>query len=114
MIQVQVNVDPDEPIEKALSRFKKNCTKAGIVKELKKRSYYEKPSEKKRRITLKRERKLKLASRDDQSGDNRYRRGNGNSNNRFNRNTGYNRNTGNTGYNRSAGYQGNSNTSRRS
>ena len=96
MIQVQVNVNQDEPIEKALSRFKKNCTKAGIVKELKKRSYYEKPSEKKRRITLKRERKLKLASRDDQSGDNRYRRGNGNgiSNNRFNRNTGYNRNTG--------------------
>ncbi|MCS5612505.1 MAG: 30S ribosomal protein S21 [Candidatus Poribacteria bacterium] len=104
MIQVQVNVDPDEPIEKALSRFKKNCTKAGIVKELKKRSYYEKPSEKKRRITLKRERKLKLASRDDQSGDNRYRRGNGNSNNRFNRNTGYN--------NRNTGYPGNSNTSR--
>ena len=33
MIQVQVNVDPDEPIEKALSRFKKNCTKAGIVKD---------------------------------------------------------------------------------
>ena len=112
MIQVQVKVDPDEPIEKALSRFKKNCTKAGIVKELKKRSYYEKPSEKKRRITLKRERKLKLASRDEQqSGDNRYRRGNGNSNNRFNRNTGSNRNT---GYNRSAGYQGNSNTSRSS
>ena len=111
MIQVQVNVNPDEPIEKALSRFKKNCTKAGIVKELKKRSYYEKPSEKKRRITLKRERKLKLASRDEQSGDNRYRRGNGNSNNRFNRNTGYNRNT---GHNRSAGYQGNSNTSRSS
>lgn len=111
MIQVQVKVNPDEPIEKALSRFKKNCTKAGIVKELKKRSYYEKPSEKKRRITLKRERKLKLASRDDQSGDNRYRRGNGNSNNRFNRNTGSNRNT---GYNRSAGYQGNSNTSRSS
>ena len=106
MIQVQVNVDPDEPIEKALSRFKKNCTKAGIVKELKKRSYYEKPSEKKRRITLKRERKLKLASRDDQNNDNRYRRGN--SNNRFNnRNTGYNRSP---GYNRNPGY--NSNTSR--
>ena len=111
MIQVQVKVNPDEPIEKALGRFKKNCTKAGIVKELKKRSYYEKPSEKKRRITLKRERKLKLASRDEQSGDNRYRRGNGNSTNRFNRNTGSNRNT---GYNRSAGYQGNSNTSRSS
>ena len=111
MIQVQVKVDPDETIEKALSRFMKNCTKAGIVKEIKKRSYYEKPSEKKRRITLKRERKLKLASRDDQSSDNRYRRGNGNSNNRFNRNTGHNRNT---GYNRSAGYQGNSNTSRSS
>ena len=61
MVQVQVKVNPDEPIEKALGRFKKSCTKAGIVKEIKRRSYYEKPSEKKRRITLKRERKLKLA-----------------------------------------------------
>ena len=106
MIQVQVRVNPDEPIEKALSRFKKNCTKAGIVKEIKKRSYYEKPSEKKRRITLKRERKLKLALRDNQNSD--YRSRHGNSNNRGNSNSR------NTGPNRNTGFRGSSNTTRRS
>ena len=106
MVQVEVKVNPDEPIEKALGRFKKNCTKAGIVKEIKRRSYYEKPSEKKRRITLKRERKLKLALRDNQNGD--YRSRHGNSNNRGNSNSR------NTGGNRNTGFRGSSNTTRRS
>ena len=106
MVQVQVKVNPDEPIEKALGRFKKNCTKAGIVKEIKRRSYYEKPSEKKRRITLKRERKLKLALRDNQNGD--YRSRHENSNNRGNSNSR------NTGFNRNTGFRGSSNTTRRS
>ena len=106
MVQVEVKVNPDEPIEKALGRFKKNCTKAGIVKEIKKRSYYEKPSEKKRRITLKRERKLKLALRDNQNDD--YRSRHENSNNRGNSNSR------NTGSNRNTGFRGSSNTTRRS
>ena len=106
MVQVQVKVNPDEPIEKALGRFKKSCTKAGIVKEIKRRSYYEKPSEKKRRITLKRERKLKLALRDNQNGD--YRSRHENSNNRGNSNSR------NTGSNRNTGFRGSSNTTRRS
>ena len=106
MVQVEVKVNPDEPIEKALGRFKKSCTKAGIVKEIKRRSYYEKPSEKKRRITLKRERKLKLALRDNQNGD--YRSRHENSNNRGNSNSR------NTGSNRNTGFRGSSNTTRRS
>ena len=106
MVQVEVKVNPDEPIEKALGRFKKNCTKAGIVKEIKRRSYYEKPSEKKRRITLKRERKLKLALQDNQNGD--YRSRHENSNNRGNSNSR------NTGSNRNTGFRGSSNTTRRS
>ena len=36
-------------MDKALKRFKKECMKAGILKELRSREHYEKPSEKRRR-----------------------------------------------------------------
>ncbi len=39
-----VQVDENEPIEKALKRFKKECQKTGILTELRRREYYEKPS----------------------------------------------------------------------
>ncbi|MCX7045485.1 MAG: 30S ribosomal protein S21 [Candidatus Sumerlaeota bacterium] len=42
-------VEESEPMEKALKRFKKECLKAGILKELRGREHYEKPSEKRRR-----------------------------------------------------------------
>ena len=41
---ITVNVDENEPIEKALKRFKKECQKTGILTELRRREYYEKPS----------------------------------------------------------------------
>jgi small subunit ribosomal protein S21 len=59
MVQVEVNVNPSESFDRALARFKKMCGKAGIVTEIKKRSFYEKPSEKRRRIEMKRQRKVK-------------------------------------------------------
>jgi small subunit ribosomal protein S21 len=59
---IHVKVDPDEPLDRALARFKKICGKEGIVTEIKKRSFYEKPSEKRRRLELKRQRKIKLRS----------------------------------------------------
>ncbi|MDE0186138.1 MAG: 30S ribosomal protein S21 [Candidatus Poribacteria bacterium] len=59
---IQVTVGPDETFDRALARFKKMCGKAGIVTEIKKRSFYEKPSEKRRRLELKRQRKLKSRS----------------------------------------------------
>ena len=59
MVQVEVNVDSGEAFDRALARFKKMCGKAGIVTEIKKRSFYEKPSEKRRRIEMKRQRKVK-------------------------------------------------------
>jgi small subunit ribosomal protein S21 len=43
-------VDDNEPIEKALKRFKKECQKTGILAELRKREFYEKPSIKRRRM----------------------------------------------------------------
>lgn len=44
-----IYVDENEPMDKALRRFKKECMKAGILKELRSREHYEKPSEKRRR-----------------------------------------------------------------
>ncbi|MBN1516893.1 30S ribosomal protein S21 [Candidatus Sumerlaeota bacterium] len=40
----EIKIDPNEPIEKALKRFKKECQKAGIPAELRRREHYEKPS----------------------------------------------------------------------
>ncbi len=59
-----VRVKENEPIESAIRRFKKQCDKAGILQELKKREYYEKPSAKrKRKIMAARKRALRRASR---------------------------------------------------
>ncbi len=39
-----VRVKENEPIDSAIRRFKKQCEKAGILKELRRREHYEKPS----------------------------------------------------------------------
>ena len=39
----------DETLDSALRRFKRLCDKAGIMQELRKREYYEKPSVKRKR-----------------------------------------------------------------
>jgi small subunit ribosomal protein S21 len=51
-----VIVDDNEPIDKALKRFKKECQKSGIPMELRRREHYEKPS-------VKRKRKVEAAKR---------------------------------------------------
>lgn len=45
---VEVTVRKDEPLERALRRFKKKYEKAGILKDVKRNSYYLKPSAEKR------------------------------------------------------------------
>jgi len=45
----RVEVGPGESLEKALRHFKKKIEREGLLKQLKARKYYEKPSEKKRR-----------------------------------------------------------------
>ncbi|MBN1586329.1 MAG: 30S ribosomal protein S21 [Candidatus Omnitrophica bacterium] len=45
----RVDVKENETLEKALKRFKKKLEREGILKALKERKHYEKPSEKKRR-----------------------------------------------------------------
>ncbi len=44
-----VDVKENEPLEKALRRFKKKLEREGIIRQLKERKHYEKPSEKRRR-----------------------------------------------------------------
>jgi small subunit ribosomal protein S21 len=39
-----INVDENKPLEKAIKRFKRSVEKEGIIREYKKREYFEKPS----------------------------------------------------------------------
>ena len=65
---ITVTVREDESIDSALSRFNKICAKAGIIREVRERSYYEKPSEKKRRLEKKRLRKSASTTSSTRSG----------------------------------------------
>lgn len=44
-----IKIREGESFEQALRRFKKQCEKAGILSELRKREHYEKPSIKKKK-----------------------------------------------------------------
>ena len=54
----RVRIRDDESFESALKRFKRKCQKAGVVSEIKKRQYYEKPSVKRKRKALAARKKL--------------------------------------------------------
>ena len=47
-----VTVKEDESFESALRRFKKQCEKAGVLSELRKREHYEKPSVRRKKKML--------------------------------------------------------------
>ena len=58
---IKIKSKQNEPFEKLYRRFKRAVEKEGIMKELKKRKHYLKPSEKKkekRKLAAKRRRKL--------------------------------------------------------
>ena len=40
----EIRIKENESLEDALRRFKKQCTKAGVLAEVRKREHYEKPS----------------------------------------------------------------------
>ena len=44
----EVTIKDNESLDSALRRFKKNCAKAGIMQEVRKREHYEKPSVKRK------------------------------------------------------------------
>ncbi len=54
---IKVKARTNESVEQMLKRFKKLCEKEGLVKEMKRVMYYEKPSERKRRSVRKAQRK---------------------------------------------------------
>ena len=59
-----IKLRENEPFEAAMRRFKKQCEKAGILSELKRREYYDKPSiRKKKKAAAARKRALKKMRR---------------------------------------------------
>ena len=59
-----VRVKENEPFEVALRRFKRSCEKAGVLPEVRRREFYEKPTEeRKRKAAAARKRSLKRMRR---------------------------------------------------
>jgi small subunit ribosomal protein S21 len=59
-----IKVRDNEPFEISMKRFKKQCEKAGILSELKRREFYDKPSvRKKKKAAAARKRALKKMRR---------------------------------------------------
>jgi small subunit ribosomal protein S21 len=52
---IRLELKPGEPIDKALRRFKKICDREGLTRDMRKNSYYEKPSERQKRRERERE-----------------------------------------------------------
>jgi len=46
---IKVKARSNESVEQMLKRFKKICEKEGLTRDIKRNSYYEKPSERRRR-----------------------------------------------------------------
>ena len=60
---LRVKARGNETIEQMLKRFKKMCEKEGLTRDIKRQSYYEKPSERKRRKARKAQKRSILTSR---------------------------------------------------
>ncbi|MCL6629285.1 MAG: 30S ribosomal protein S21 [Armatimonadetes bacterium] len=59
----QVQVRPNESLDSALKRFKKELEQAGVLKEAREHQHYEKPSDKKRKAEAARKRKIARSNR---------------------------------------------------
>lgn len=63
---LRLELKSNEPLDKALRRFKKLCNREGITRDMRRISAYEKPSEAKKRIKREQERsRAKLLRQDD-------------------------------------------------
>ena len=59
-----IKIRDNEPFEVAMKRFKKQCEKAGVLSEVKRREYYDKPRvRKKKKAAAARKRALKKQRR---------------------------------------------------
>lgn len=61
---IQVTVNEDEPLDKAIRRFKRFVEKEGVIREVKRRAYFVKPSTLKYRHAKALKRKLEKQKRD--------------------------------------------------
>lgn len=65
MFIAYIRINDDEPLEKAIKRFKRMVEKEGIIREYKRREYFEKPStiknRKKKALERKQLKKLRKA-----------------------------------------------------
>ncbi|MCB9365699.1 MAG: 30S ribosomal protein S21 [Calditrichaeota bacterium] len=52
-----------EPMERLVRRFQKACEKSGVLSEVRRRQFYEKPSEIEKRDESQRQRKIRKISR---------------------------------------------------
>ncbi len=55
---IKVRPRPNEPIQQVMRRLKKLCEREGVLREMKRTAYYEKPSERARRDLRKARRRL--------------------------------------------------------
>ncbi|MHC4822277.1 MAG: 30S ribosomal protein S21 [Planctomycetota bacterium] len=60
---IRVMVKNNEPLEKTLRRLRKICNNEGVTRDLKRASFYEKPSEKRRRKDRERIKNLRKAEK---------------------------------------------------
>ena len=58
---IKIKPRSNESIQQVLKRFKRLCQREGLVREIKRNSYYEKPSERKRRKLRKAQRRAIMA-----------------------------------------------------
>jgi small subunit ribosomal protein S21 len=62
-LAIRLEIRPNEPIDKALKRFKKMCDREGLNRDIRRNAYYEKDSEKKKRKKREHEKDLAKQAR---------------------------------------------------
>ncbi len=68
-----VRVKENEPFEIAMRRFKRSCEKAGVLAEVRRREFYEKPtSERKRKAAAAVKRTIKKVQRESRKFERQY------------------------------------------
>jgi len=60
---IKVKARGNESVDQMIKRFKKMCEKEGLTKDIKRNSYYEKPSERRRRRMRKSLKRVSAMSR---------------------------------------------------
>ncbi len=55
---IKVKPRPGEPVQQLMRRLKKLCEREGVLREMKRTAYYEKPSDRNRRNNRKSKRRL--------------------------------------------------------